>query len=178
MQVLAWYNKALVERPFVTKSVTTFFILGAGDVLSQFIEARNAGVSLQPDWNRSLRVACYGAVYLAPAMHTWYSFLARTFPQATIASILKKTALDQTFFCTFAIGSYFLVVTRLHQGSWQHGLDKVRHSLWDTLLVNWHVWPFVIAFNFKFIPLQFQVVFVNSVAVFWNTYLSNVTNSK
>jgi hypothetical protein len=36
---------------------------------------------------------------------------------------------------------------------------------------GWRLWPLAALINYKFIPLQFRVLFVNMVALFWGTFL-------
>jgi protein Mpv17 len=54
---------------------------------------------------------------------------------------------------------------------------EIRQKLWPTMLRNWQLWPFAGLINFKFVPGQFRILFVCSVSVVWNTYLSTVGNA-
>jgi hypothetical protein len=42
------------------------------------------------------------------------------------------------------------------------------------MLANWKLWPAFQVFNLNFVPVHYQVVTVNIVSIFWNTYLSIV----
>lgn len=53
---------------------------------------------------------------------------------------------------------------------------KLKHDFPDILVANWKLWPAVQLLNFYFVPLNFQVVLVQLVAVFWNTYISFKTS--
>lgn len=52
------------------------------------------------------------------------------------------------------------------------GVSKVKELLWPTLLENWKVWPAVQLLNFSVVPVKYQVLFVNCVAIWWNFVLS------
>ena len=55
---------------------------------------------------------------------------------------------------------------------WNKGMEKLRTSLWPTLIENWKVWPAAQVLNFSVVPLKFQILFVNCVAIWWNFVLS------
>jgi protein Mpv17 len=50
--------------------------------------------------------------------------------------------------------------------------EKLRKSYISGLMVNFLVWPLVQSVNFKFVPLDLRVLFVNCVSLGWNCFLS------
>lgn len=63
-----------------------------------------------------------------------------------------------------------------------HDVNKVKAKLQsdykDILLANYTVWPWVQIINFQFVPLNYQVLLAQTVAVLWNVYFSWRTNLK
>ena len=57
-------------------------------------------------------------------------------------------------------------------------LSKLRSDWAGTVIANWSLWIPAQYINFKYIPIQFQVLFSNSVGFIWNLYLSSVTYKK
>lgn len=40
------------------------------------------------------------------------------------------------------------------------------------------LWPMAQFINFTFVPLQYQVIYVQCIALLWNSYLSMMLNKK
>jgi protein Mpv17 len=49
---------------------------------------------------------------------------------------------------------------------------KLEANYVPALTANYMIWPFVQLVNFKFVPLQHRVLFVNLISIGWNCYLS------
>ena len=50
---------------------------------------------------------------------------------------------------------------------------RLRTGYTDTLIANYELWPIVQLFNFGFVPLNYQALVVNSVALGWNTFIAH-----
>lgn len=65
---------------------------------------------------------------------------------------------------------FFLQI--LQTGSVQKTIEIVKRTYTSVLIMNEKVWTVAQAANFELIPVEYQVLFVNAVAIGWNTYLS------
>ena len=50
--------------------------------------------------------------------------------------------------------------------------DHMKENYTAAVTMNWAMWIPAQLINFKFVPPQYQVLFANFVALFWNAYLS------
>jgi hypothetical protein len=87
---------------------------------------------------------------------------------------LTKTLADLIIFDPPYL-SFFFVATNAMQGhSLAESRKQLKQELVHTYKVDVAVWTPIQIFNFRFIPVVFQPLLVNSVNVGWNAYLSFV----
>ena len=165
-----------------------------GDIICQYATRPADGFVI--DVKRFLVFALWGALGFTPLAFKWYGGMETALSQDIKYRFLVKTALDQTVFSTGITTLTFLCITvvegLLAPIEWkanalpritkqsvlpitslvESGITKVKRNLWDTLLENWKVWPAVQLLNFSVVPVKFQVLFVNIVAIWWNFVLS------
>lgn len=74
------------------------------------------------------------------------------------------------------IGSFFASLGFLEGKTPAQVEKKLRDDLPSTVRSNWVLWVPANFFNFRMVPVPLQVAFSNFVALFWNTYVSFVSN--
>ncbi|KAK0617862.1 hypothetical protein B0T17DRAFT_313264 [Bombardia bombarda] len=167
--MLRWYKATLAARPLLTQAVTTSFLFGVGDVAAQQLVEKK-GLE-KHELLRTGRMALYGGVIFGPAAATWFKFLQRHvhFKSSPNATILARVACDQGIFAPVFIGVFLGSMGILEGGS---PAAKIESSYTQALTSNYMIWPFVQLVNFKVIPLEHRVLFVNIISLGWNCYLS------
>lgn len=91
---------------------------------------------------------------------------------------MKKVFVDQFIFAPAFLFFILVAVGTMQGKSWDLVEKDIQKNYLDVLKTNYYIWPWVQLVNFYYVPLQYQVLLVQSVALFWNTYLSWKTNSK
>lgn len=115
-------------------------------------------------------------VVFGPAAATWFRLLARHVNLGTpTTTMLARVAVDQGVFAPTFIGVFLSSMAVLEGGSPR---EKLERSYKDALLTNWAIWPFVQMVNFKLVPLQHRLLFVNVISIGWNSYLSYINSSQ
>ncbi|TPX19072.1 uncharacterized protein E0L32_011233 [Thyridium curvatum] len=172
--MLRWYQARLAARPLLTQSVTTAILFATGDIVAQQAVEKK-GIE-KHELARTARMALYGGTVFGPAATTWFAFLQRNVNlRSPNATILARVALDQGVFAPTFIGIFLSSMAVLEGSSPREKLDK---SYMSALTTNWMIWPFVQMVNFRFMPLEHRVLFVNIVSIGWNSYLSYLNSAK
>ncbi|KAL6897205.1 hypothetical protein GGI43DRAFT_111296 [Trichoderma evansii] len=160
------YGRSQHKRPWVTQTITTTFIFFLADLGAQSTNDDDY------DPLRSVRTMIVGAGMAIPA-YSWFMFLAKHFNYKSRALSLGVKVLMNQFIFAASINVYFFGMQALLAG---HGIGGAIQRVKDTWVTSWtnswKLWPFVMAFNLTYIPLQYRSLFSGIVSVFWQAYLS------
>jgi len=182
------YSDLLKQKPLLTKSLTSCATNAFSDVLCQKIiitakEEENDMTSPSPSINRERlgQAAVTGLVWSGPVTHYWYKLL---FGKLTISikepiiGLVVQILLDSIIFSPITVSGYF-TLRSIMEGSGIDGIkDKLSTRLVKTVLGAWKFWPAANIVNFGFIPLEFRVLYMNVLSVFWSFYLTYVNGQK
>ena len=161
----AAYLRHLEARPLLVKSITSFFVLGTGDALTQSVLESKALALL--DWRRSLRFAVLGLTLVGPSLHIWYGVLNSRLPGSSARAVATRVALDQLIFAPLFLSGFLTVVAKV-----EHKPFSLQNEMPSVLAQNWLIWVPVQLVNFSLVPPHLQVLFNNMVSVGWNAALS------
>ncbi|KAL9940185.1 hypothetical protein V8E36_000890 [Tilletia maclaganii] len=157
------------------KCASAAVLFASGDVIAQqVVEKRGSKHDL---W-RTGRLAFYGGVIFSPILIQWFKVLERIQFKSRAATIGAKVAADQFIAAPNIVLLFFSTTTLMAGGSVEDVKAKVRESWWPTLTMSWLVWIPVQTINMGFVPLGQRFLFVNIVALFWNTFLSVMSGNK
>ena len=146
--------------------VTSGFVVGASDVCIQLSTHDH-----EYDLRRTLLVGGgYGFFWFAPVIHLVTTTWARVLPSTSFGALTFKTIFDMT--TSFPINvSVMLGMNALARQPEVNPLDSIYDNFWPSYTKGWMVWPFVGFTMYRYIPLSYRVLYVNTVSFFWNGYL-------
>ncbi|XP_026572889.1 peroxisomal membrane protein 2 [Pseudonaja textilis] len=170
-RLLTRYLLLLRLYPVLTKAASSAFLSALGSLLSQLIEKSQKKKRL--DWRELLRFATYGFLVTGPLSHYFYLYLEQLIPSDTPFSLIKRLLVDRLVVSPAFLAIFFLVMNFLEGKDLSEFSKKVKSGYWTSLKMNWKVWTPVQVINFTYVPLQFQVLFGNLVAILWFAYLAS-----
>lgn len=102
-----------------------------------------------------------GLLVRGPVVHYWYQALERLFEYLKVRkddfmTAVKKMLVDQVFFSPLFNLAYFYVMGFLEGLSLEQIRANVRSDFGTVMSLNYRVWPFVILFNFRYVPPKFR----------------------
>ncbi|EPY53155.1 Mvp17/PMP22 family protein 1 [Schizosaccharomyces cryophilus OY26] len=183
----ARYNALFNKAPISTMCFTAGTLGGLSDVLAQGITYyqtnKNAVVGLNgerirfhpeiPNLARVLQFISFGFA-ISPLQFKWLKFLSIRFPvEKGVSNVVVRVLLDQAIFAPFGTAFFYSWMTITEKGKGFNDVrEKLKNLFLPTLKANYLIWPFLQSFNFYLMPLQFQMPFACTCALFWNTFLS------
>lgn len=112
------------------------------------------------------------SILQGPVFRTWYGILNKYIGSQGKSVAVKKVIVDQFLFAPTFLGIFLSTLGALEGKKFDNIKDDLNKNYLDILKANYSIWPAVQLVNFYVIPLKFQVLCVQTVALFWNTYVS------
>lgn len=138
------------------------------------------------DVKRNVSLFLTGALYLGPCLHFWYSKYLPNIVTKLVGNEGKfKPAfvgmlLDQLAFAPVFLSGFFVFLSFVKDFTLQSAKDGVelfKNKIKQTLITNWKIWPAATLVNLMFVPIHYRVLFANFIGLFWNMYLSYISNN-
>ncbi|XP_057318115.1 mpv17-like protein 2 [Microplitis mediator] len=131
----------------------------------------NDSVTNSHDLVRTRNMAMIGLIQ-GPFHHYFYAFLDRFLPGRTARSVVKKTFLDQIIASPTCLSIFFFGHEMLEQRDFRLMYGEILEKLLETYKVDCCFWPPTQILNFLFVPIQYRVIYINLMNVFYNIFLS------
>ncbi|VVC92510.1 protein Mpv17 [Leptidea sinapis] len=174
--LVQFYQKLLKRRPYLVQAIQTGTLMATGDIISQTVIERKSFKYI--DYVRTLKFSSIGFIIGGPALRVWYGLLNHYIGSSGKMVAIKKVFVDQVIFAPTFLLLLLSAVGALQGKTWDNLKKDIDLNYLDVLKTNYYIWPWVQLLNFYYVPLQYQVLLVQMVALFWNTYLSWKTNRK
>jgi len=168
------YNAALEANPLIVKCLTSLVGFSLGDILAQlFVEKVE-----KFDFARLARLASFGFLLHGTMGHYFYGFLDGKFPGTNAATVATKVGIDQVLFNP-VFGSIFFTYMGLAAGDSLGDVKaKIQRDIKTAVVGSWTVWVPAHTINFKFISPQQRLLYINTVQIGYNIFLSFLGNKK
>jgi protein Mpv17 len=170
----AWkrYEELLDEKPLLMKALTSFTGFALGDFLAQkFIQKTDPF-----DWKRLFRLASFGFLVHGTTSHWFYGMLDGKMPGKSAKVVFTKVFIDQVLWNPCFGIMFFSYVALLELKGIGYVIEKTRKELLNSVTGSWKVWPAAHAINFRFIPSSQRVLYINTIQVGYNCFLSLLSN--
>lgn len=164
------YNKSLIRYPYLTQSIQVSLMMGGSDIIAQTLIEKNSLKSL--NIRRTLEFSCIGFCLVGPCLRYWYGKLDRLPLQIVWQKTIIKVLCDQILFAPIFIGIFITTLSFIQGNNFNNTKERLINEYPNILIGNYIIWPLAQLINFRLIPLNYQVVFVQMIAIIWNTYLS------
>lgn len=166
------YERAIDETPYRAKAFTSGVGLTVADMIAQAVEGSGYDVA------RTARMASFGLLWHGIASHIWYELLDNRVPgqASSPGTVMAKMVLDQVIwapFNTMVFYAYLAAAT----GSLAELPAVLQTKLIPTILAGYALWPLAHIINFRFVPQQHRLLYVNLVNLVWTVWLSGMANN-
>ncbi|CAN8009628.1 unnamed protein product, partial [Ixodes pacificus] len=172
--ILAAYAYAMETHPGITQVLSNALMLLVGDVLTQKLIERQRPLNLR----RAAVAFVVGAAYCGPVLRMWYQTLDWMSPRTDASGVALNVLLTELVFAPAFLLGVFVIFGVLEWKSWEDIVGTIRAKYLGTLAVNLVFWPATQVVNFRFVPLNYRLLFADFMGLLWGSFVSWRANSR
>ncbi|URE27810.1 Mpv17 / PMP22 family [Musa troglodytarum] len=188
LKLWRWYQNCLAVHPVRTQMVSSAFLWGLGDIGAQVVTQRTLWHQSQDkkeenkeiniDWRRVATTSMFGFAFVGPIGHYWYEYLDRIIQvrlqlqPKSMKFVTSKVAADGLIFGPLDLLIFFSYMGLTSGRSISQVKEDVKRDFLPALIVGGTVWPIVQVANFRFVPVRYQLLYVNLFCLLDSSFLS------
>ncbi|KAJ0807677.1 hypothetical protein HanOQP8_Chr00c008g0684831 [Helianthus annuus] len=180
-----WYKHCLAAHPLKTQVLSSGIIWGLGDLAAQAVTRVTATkknyedeCDLRINWRRVVTTSIFGMAFVGPIGHFWYEGLDRflifrlQYPPKSMRFVATKVALDEIIFGPMDLLVFFTYMGFALGKSVTQVKEELKRDFLPALIVESGTWPIVQVINFRFVPVRYQLLYVNLFCFLDSCFLS------
>ncbi|KAK8660001.1 hypothetical protein V6N13_050937 [Hibiscus sabdariffa] len=187
LKLWKWYQNCLAIHPVKTQVVSSGLIWGFGDIAAQTITHSTAkkhhhlqekDKQLKINWKRVATTSLFGFGFVGPVGHFWYEGLDRCIRSRlrlrpnSFRFVASKVAIDGFIFGPLDLLVFFTYMGFSAGKSAPQVKEDVKRDFVPALVLEGGLWPIVQVANFRYIPVRYQLLYVNSFCLLDSCFLS------
>ncbi|KAJ6355550.1 hypothetical protein OIU77_006024 [Salix suchowensis] len=182
-----WYQHCLSSHPVKTQIVSSGILWGIGDIGAQYIThstatnrlpKSNVGVKFKINWKRVAITSMFGFGFVGPVGHFWYEGLDRfirlrfRLQPKSPRFVATKVAADGIIFGPFDLFVFFTYMGFSTGKNVAQVKEDVKRDFLPALILEGSVWPIFQVVNFRYVPVRYQLLYVNVLCLIDSAFLS------
>ncbi|KAL2548390.1 Peroxisomal membrane 22 kDa (Mpv17/PMP22) family protein [Forsythia ovata] len=188
LKLWKWYQNSLAVHPIKTQVISSGFIWGFGDIAAQAVTNSTAKKyhNQSPDedkefkinWRRVATTSLFGFGFVGPVGHFWYEGLDRfirlrlQLRPNSFRFVTTKVAVDGMLFGPLDLLVFFTYMGFSTGKSAAQVKEDVKRDFLPALVLEGGVWPLVQVVNFRYVPVRYQLLYVNIFCLLDSCFLS------
>lgn len=182
-----WYQNCLAVHPVKTQMISSGLIWGVGDIAAQTITFATSNrrrqlsereKELKINWKRVAATSLFGFGFVGPVGHFWYEGLDRIIKTRfkmqpnSVRFVATKVALDGIIFGPLDLLVFFTYMGFSNGKSVPQIKESVKRDFLPALAMEGGIWPILQVANFRYIPVRYQLLYVNFFCLLDSCFLS------
>ncbi|KAJ1391789.1 Mpv17/PMP22 [Sesbania bispinosa] len=187
LKLWRWYQNCLAVHPVKTQVISSGLIWGAGDIAAQAVTHYTAkshatveddNKEFKINWKRVSTTSLFGLGFVGPVGHYWYEGLDRfirlklMLKPNSFRFVAAKVGADGFLFGPVDLLVFFTYMGFSTGKSVPQIKEDVKRDFLPALILEGGIWPIVQVANFRYVPVRYQLLYVNFFCLLDSCFLS------